>query len=74
MFRGQSLHLWRSHLTAARSNLAPGALVQDDGVFAVAGDGACLELIELQLEGRKRMPAGVFANGHRLTNIEQLGQ
>jgi methionyl-tRNA formyltransferase len=79
MFRGQSLHLWRSRLVAAQWNLAPGALVRDEGagrggVYAVAGDGASLELLELQLEGRKRMPAGVFANGHRLTNIEQLGK
>jgi methionyl-tRNA formyltransferase len=74
MFRGQSLHLWRSRLAALKSNLAPGALMRNDGVFAVAGDGACLELLELQLEGRKRMPAEVFANGHRLTTIEQLGK
>ena len=74
MFRGQSLHLWRSRLVATKWKLAPGALVQDGGVFAVAGDGTALELLELQLEGRKRMAAGVFANGHRLTNTEQLGQ
>jgi len=74
MFRGQSLHLWRSRLVATKWNLAPGALVQDEGVFAVAGDGAALELLELQLEGRKRMPAEVFANGHRITTTEQLGQ
>ena len=72
IFRGQSLHLWRSRLVAEKRNLLPGALVQENGVFAVAGDGACLELLELQLEGRKRMPAVVFANGHRLTTIEQL--
>ena len=83
MFRGQSLHLWRSRLVASRWDLAPGALVQNGnakagGIFAVAGDGAALELLELQLEGRKRMPAGIFANGHLLnngiTNIEQLGK
>ncbi len=83
MFRGQSLHLWRSRLVAEKWNLEPGALIQvgnagAGGVFAVAGDGACLELLELQLEGRKRMPAGVFANGHLLNNgitkTEQLGK
>jgi methionyl-tRNA formyltransferase len=74
MFRGQSLHLWRSRLVAAKRSLLPGALVRDNGIFAVAGDGACLELLELQLEGRKRMPAVVFANGHRITTIEQLGK
>jgi methionyl-tRNA formyltransferase len=41
-------------------------------VFAVAGDGSALQLLELQLEGRKRMPAEVFANGHRITTTEQL--
>ncbi len=74
MFRGQSLHLWRSRLVATKWNLAPGALVQDEGVFAVAGDGSALQLLELQLEGRKRMPAEVFANGHRITTTEQLGK
>lgn len=74
MFRGQSLHLWRSRPVAKKWNLAPGALVHDEGVFAVAGDGSALELLELQLEGRKRMPAEVFANGHRITTTEQLGK
>ena len=67
-FRGQSLHLWRSRLVPATIGiLPPGALVKTQGVFAVGGDGAALELLEVQLEGRKRMPAEVFANGHRLT-------
>ena len=55
-----------------RFNLAPGAIVQEQGVFAAGGDGAALELLEVQLEGRKRMPAEVFANGHRLTQNDVL--
>jgi methionyl-tRNA formyltransferase len=73
-FRGQSLHLWRSRLVPRRWNLPPGALVHEQGVFAIGGDGAALELLELQLEGRKKMPAEVFANGHRLTSIDRLGE
>lgn len=83
-FRGQSLHLWRSRLVTGQlvsektSNLPPGALVQTQGVFAVGGDGAVIELLEVQLEGRKKMPAEVFANGQRigsesLTQIDRLG-
>jgi methionyl-tRNA formyltransferase len=72
-FRGQSLHLWRSRLVPQRWNLAPGALVHEEGLFAVGGDGASLELLEVQLEGRKKMPAAVFANGHRLTLEDRLG-
>jgi methionyl-tRNA formyltransferase len=37
------------------------------------GDGG-LELLEVQLEGRKRMPAADFANGHRLAENEPLGE
>jgi len=73
-FRGQSLHLWRSRLVPQRWNLPPGALIHEQGVFAIGGDGAALELLELQLEGRKKMRAEVFANGHRLTTIDRLGE
>ena len=74
LFRGQSLHLWRSRLAPRTWSLPPGALVHESGVFALCGDGASLELIEVQLEGRKKMSAEVFANGHRLTNTDLLGK
>ncbi len=77
-FRGQSLHLWRSRVVSQTSSdkkmdLPPGALINAHGVFAVTGDGAVLELLEVQLEGRKKMPADVFANGHRLNHNDRLG-
>jgi methionyl-tRNA formyltransferase len=71
-FRGHTLHLWRSQLSGRRSDLLPGALIHDSGVFATGGDGVALEILEVQLEGRKRMPAAVFANGQRLTNEERF--
>jgi methionyl-tRNA formyltransferase len=67
------MHLWRSRLASQRWDLPAGALVFERGVFAVGGDGAALELLEVQLEGRKRMSAEVFANGHRLTETDRLG-
>jgi methionyl-tRNA formyltransferase len=73
-FRGQSLHLWRARLVPEqRWDRPPGALVHANGVFTVAGDGAVLELLEVQLEGRKKMPAEVFANGQRI-GLESLTQ
>jgi methionyl-tRNA formyltransferase len=72
-FRGQSLHLWRSQLVSQQCALPPGALIHEHGVFAVAGDGAALELLEVQLEGRKKMLAQIFANGHHLTPTDRLG-
>ena len=74
-FRGQSLHLWRSRLVPGRMvSGPPGALIHENGVFAIGGDGASLELLEVQLEGRKKMDAEIFANGHRLTQTDQLGK
>jgi methionyl-tRNA formyltransferase len=84
-FRGQSLHLWRARLVPQqRWEQPPGALLQTQNahpphnVYAVGGDGGVLELLEVQLEGRRRMPAEVFANGQRiglksLTQIDRLG-
>ena len=72
-FRGQQLHIWRSRLVPQHLDLAPGTLVFERGVFATGGDGAALELLEVQLEGRKKMAGEIFANGHRLTNADRLG-
>ena len=72
-FRGQQLHIWRSRLVPQHRDLPPGALVFERGVFAIGGDSAALELLEVQLEGRKKMAAEVFANGHRLTYADRLG-
>jgi methionyl-tRNA formyltransferase len=73
-FRGQSLHLWRSRLVPQTWDLPAGALIHEEGLFAIGGDGAALELLEVQLEGRKKMDAKLFANGLRLTQTEQLGK
>ena len=51
----------------------PGALVRIKPLLVACGVGA-LELIEVQMEGRKRMPAADFANGQRLVENEILGE
>jgi methionyl-tRNA formyltransferase len=74
-FRGQVLHLWQSTLTEAHSPYPPGTLVLERRrLYATAGDGLFLELREVQLEGRKRLPGEVFANGARLGEHEVLGE
>jgi methionyl-tRNA formyltransferase len=73
-FRGQPLHVWKSrlwggtvpHVTSA------GTLVSLKPPVVSCGSG-CLELVAVQLEGRKRIPAADFANGQRLTENESLG-
>lgn len=73
-FRGQLLHIWRSRVTADRSALPPGQLVSGPGFRVACGDGVVLDLIEVQLEGRKRMIAEAFANGQHLNENDILGE
>jgi methionyl-tRNA formyltransferase len=41
--------------------------------MVACGGGTALEILELQLEGRKRMDASAFLNGQRLSENERLG-
>ncbi|MCC6265336.1 MAG: methionyl-tRNA formyltransferase [Bryobacterales bacterium] len=54
--------------------LTPGALVAEGKrLFAIAGDGAVLELLRLQLEGKAEVSAEAFLNGAHLRLGERLG-
>jgi methionyl-tRNA formyltransferase len=79
-FRGQTLHIWQSRVVTQPRPPAPGPRPLFPGHFAglkpltvACGEGA-LELVEVQLEGRKRIPAADFANGQRLTENDILGE
>jgi methionyl-tRNA formyltransferase len=71
VFRGQTLHIWRARRLDATG--APGRLRSVKPPVVGCGEGA-LELVEVQLEGRKRMAASDFANGQRLAENEELGR
>ena len=73
-FRGQLLHVWRARTTADRTALQPGRVIPGAGFRVACGDGAIIELIEVQLEGRKRMAAEAFANGQHLNENDILGE
>jgi len=74
-FRGAALHIWASQQTDRGTALAAGTLeFEQRRVYAACGDGLFLELREVQAEGRKRLPADVFANGARLAAGEMLGE
>jgi methionyl-tRNA formyltransferase len=70
-FRGQSLHVWKSHVAAGAPQVPKGFLLRRRGLWAGCGDAA-LELVEVQQEGRKRLPAAAFANGLRLPENEPI--
>jgi len=70
--RGAALHIWRARPAEAGASGAPGTLVRTKPPAVACGEGV-LELVEVQMEGRKRMSAADFANGQRLAENEVLG-
>jgi methionyl-tRNA formyltransferase len=71
-FRGQSLHVWKARIAEAAAQ-TPGKLLPGRRLIAGCGDSTALELLEVQLEGRKRISGESFANGQHLSENEILG-
>jgi methionyl-tRNA formyltransferase len=70
-FRGKNLHLWDAALSQ-RSLVPAELLAEDDRLFIGCGEGA-LEILEVQLEGKKRMAARDFIHGYRPQVGDKLG-
>jgi methionyl-tRNA formyltransferase len=63
-FRGHTVHLWKTKRAGAGGKQA-GRAVSLRPLVVACGEGS-LELLEVQMEGRKRMAAGDFVNGQRV--------
>jgi methionyl-tRNA formyltransferase len=71
-FRGKNLHIWSAQpveCTAATAEL----LVESGLLIVGCGAGSALQLLEVQIEGKKRMPAADFVHGHQPRTGEKLG-
>lgn len=66
-FRDRTLKVWRSAVEQGNKSATPGSVLRtdDSGVIVAAGDGA-VRLIEVQAEGRPRLPAAEWARGARV--------
>jgi methionyl-tRNA formyltransferase len=73
LFRGKKLTLHRLK-PAGSMHAPPGELmVEGDRLFAAAGSATRVELLEIQLEGKKRMPVADFLHGTTPRPQERLG-
>ena len=74
-FRGQLLHFWNVKPAIDIEMGIPGSVqVRNRKVLVSCGNNSALELLEVQLEGRKIIPAGAFCNGQHLKDSEMLGE
>ena len=72
---GKILKLHKSVLSDEKGNNNPGEVVNAHNKIVVScGDGHCVELLELQLEGKRRMDSISFLNGQRIAEGTVLGK
>jgi methionyl-tRNA formyltransferase len=72
-FRGKMLNITAAKPSAEKIPQAQ-LLVKDEKFFAGCGNSTGLELLEVQPEGKKRIPARDFVHGYRPTVDERLGE
>ncbi|WP_026443746.1 methionyl-tRNA formyltransferase [Pseudacidobacterium ailaaui] len=74
-FRGKKLVFHRMMPMELRGeeSLPARMLTDRDRLFVDCGKNTRLELLEVQLEGKRRMPAADFMRGHQVRNGERLG-
>jgi methionyl-tRNA formyltransferase len=71
-FRGKNLQIWKA---AALARVLPTSDLKTEGdhLFVGCGNGTAIELLEMQLEGKKRTSAADFIRGYRPLPGDKLG-
>jgi methionyl-tRNA formyltransferase len=73
-FRGQMFHIWKARVSSDALQGEPGLMsAMGKRLLIACGERSELELMEVQVEGRNRMSAAAFMNGHHLKDDEILG-
>lgn len=74
-FKGKTLQVHRAEPSQASLQLAPAAIVTERTRLLVGcGRNTALELLEVQIEGKRRMTAQEFINGYHPKAGDRLGE
>ena len=72
-YNGKTMKLWKAEVVSG-TDAKPGEIISvDKQSFTVQTGEGGLRILELQLEGKKRMDAGAFLRGCALNVGEMLG-
>ena len=74
LLRGRKLIVHRMAIADDRSSPAGEVFVDSDRLFVGCADATSLELVEVQMEGKKRGAASEFLRGYQIRSGERLGQ
>lgn len=75
MWNGKVMKIWRGEVLEASGEQIPGTIVavSKDSFTVQTGKGQ-LRIMELQLQGKKRMDAAAFLRGYKLEEMMRLGE
>lgn len=75
VINGKTLKLHKAKMSDKTGNNIAGSVIESDKKLVVCcGDNKCVELIEIQLEGKKRMNAEDFLRGRKIPVGTVLGK
>lgn len=69
----KTLRIHSAEMTEDERKAAPGTVIEAQDRLCIACGEGILKLVEVQLQGGKRMPAANFLRGHKLSAGERLG-
>ena len=72
-YRGKQLAVTAARPVHEKMSSPPGMMVAGEKLLVACGDGSVLELLEVQPEGKKRMPVSAFIAGYQ-PGGQRLGQ
>ncbi len=70
---GDVLRIWNASPAPSDANGAPGVVLESEGRLVVACGDGCLELLEVQRPGGRRLPASDFLRGYDISAGTTLG-
>lgn len=77
-FRGKTLKLWKAQVVSPKEDdnqLKNGQLIlENKDILEVKTGAGRLRLLEIQMEGKKRMPVDAFLHGYNVEEGEMLGE
>ncbi len=68
-FHGKILRIWRAAISKSEDRLAVGTVRQQDKRMSVGTGDGIIDLLEIQLPGRKRIDIQAFLNSHDVDGI-----
>lgn len=75
MWNGKVMKIWRGEVLEASGEQMPGTIVAVSKDSFTVQTGKCqLRILELQLQGKKRMDAAAFLRGYKLEEMMRLGE